>query len=404
MKFARLAGDRLGWAELDFPLRPEDIHSLETGNSVQAIPEVKNKLCVAWVCAPPGAGSGGHTTLFRMVQAMEARGHECTLLLYERDSDDVARYEQLIRSNWPAMKARISSATTDTGDFDAVVASSWVTAHVVASRFANTTRPFYFIQDYEPYFYPRGYLYALAAMTYQFGFANIALGEMVANELRTRNGVDPDLVVPFGCDRDVYRTIARPTGGSPRRGVVYYAKQSADRRGYLLAKAALERFHELCPDQEIHIIGDEIRGWTTPVTNHGSMRPAELNLLYNDTIAGLAMSFTNVSLVPGELLAAGNIPVLNADSDVKLDMDSAEVIWAAPHPEELARALAEVVDRSDIDFYAQRAAAGAPIGWAQTQAEVARFIEGRSKEAAPHTFKDTLETEGSSETRWFGHV
>src|SRR5689334_10120771 len=32
-------------------------------------------LTVGWVCTPPSAGSGGHTTMFRMVAALEAHGH-----------------------------------------------------------------------------------------------------------------------------------------------------------------------------------------------------------------------------------------------------------------------------------------------------------------------------------------
>lgn len=395
-KISERTGERLGWDELNFPLRPEDVQC--SGGSTYPHREIgaRGKLRVAWVCAPPGAGSGGHTTLFRMVQAMEARGHECTILLYERDSDDVGRHEGLIRANWPGLSARISSATTATEEFDAVVASSWVTAHVVAHRFSRPVERFYFIQDYEPYFYPRGYLYALAEMTYKFGFLNIALGEMVANELRVRSRVQPDVVVAFGCDREVYRVIPRAPGSAQRRGVVYYAKKSADRRGYALARAALEQFHEMRPEQEIHIVGDNVQSWRAPVINHGSLRPADLNVLYNKTIAGLAMSFTNVSLVPGELLAAGNIPVLNADPDVRLDMPSQEVVWGDPCPDALARSLAEVVDRADVDLLAAEAAEGAPASWEHTQTAVATFIEGRVRGAPGRSCDEFLSPGASS--------
>lgn len=395
-KFAQRAGERLGWDEFDFPLRPEDIQSPEAARVAEPKTSVEGKLHVAWVCAPPGPGSGGHTTLFRMVQAMESRGHECTLLLYERDSDDVDRHEGLIRANWPELAARVASATTSTDEFDAVVASSWVTAHVVAHRFSKSVQRFYFIQDYEPYFYPRGYLYTLAEMTYRFGFSNIALGRMVANELREKSGIQPDVVVPFGCDRGSYQIIPRFQDTGQRKGVVYYAKKSADRRGYALARATLERFHELRPDQEIHIVGDKVQKWKVPVINHGSLRPAELNVLYNKTIAGLAMSFTNVSLVPGELLAAGNIPVLNDDPDVRLDMPSEEAIWGAPHPDALARKLAEVVDRADVDRHAADAATSAPRSWEFAQAAVATFVEGLVCGASGHNHDEPLSPEALS--------
>jgi O-antigen biosynthesis protein len=41
-------------------------------------------LTVAWVCVPPSAGSGGHTTMFRMVAALERAGHTCVVYLQDR--------------------------------------------------------------------------------------------------------------------------------------------------------------------------------------------------------------------------------------------------------------------------------------------------------------------------------
>lgn len=394
-KIAQRGGEFFEWSELDFPLRPEDIQSLHIAEPKKPLAAGEGKLRVAWVCTPPGVGSGGHTTLFRMVKAMEAKGHECTLLLYDRNSDDVSRHESLIRANWPQLEARVASVTTMTEEFDAIVASSWVTAHVIAQRLPEQIQRFYFIQDYEPFFYPRGYLYVLAEMTYKFGFQNMALGKMVGNELRLQCNLEPDLVVPFGCDTDVYRLIPRSSNRNSRSGIVYYAKREVDRRGYALAKAALERFHEIRPEQEIHIVGEHVHGWKAPVINHGSMRPTALNDLYNKTIAGLAMSFTNISLVPGELLAAGNIPVLNFDAHAQLEMPSRWVKWAEPHPEALARILAEAVDHDDVDARAVEAAADAPPSWRDSQDAVSGFIETQSYQKKPLGADDSL-SRGSS--------
>ncbi|MGM7669383.1 glycosyltransferase family 1 protein [Microbacterium sp. A93] len=370
-------GEARAWDEPSLPLRSEDVRA---GAALPPIPgRDRGRLRIGWVCFPPSAGSGGHTTLFRMVQAMADRGHDCTLVLYDRNGDDVSRHEPVIRRAWPGLTARVASAADGFGGYDAVVASSWPTAQVVAAR--NTTAvPFYFIQDYEPFFYPRGYLYGLAESTYSAGLQNIALGGMVATELARQVGVVPDLVVPFGCDTETYRLLPAPAGQSaPRRGVVYYAKRTVDRRGYLLAKAALERFHELCPDQPVHVVGDTVHGWTIPVVQHGSVPPDQLNVLYNRTIAGLAMSFTNVSLVPGELLASGNVPVLNDAAGPRLDLDSLHAVWAPGTPDGLAAALADVVGVSDVAAAerAQRIAAAPRPSWAATQAMTADFIEAR---------------------------
>lgn len=378
--------ERLGearvWDEPFLPLRSEDVHAGIAQPPASGCD--RDRLRIGWVCLPPSAGSAGHTTLFRMVQAMADRGHDCTLVLYDRDGDGVSRHEPAIRSAWPGLTAGVASAADGFDRYDAVVASSWPTAQAVAAR--NTTAaPFYFIQDYEPFFYPRGYLYALAESTYSAGLQNIALGRMVATELVRQVGVVPDLVVPFGCDTATYRLLPAPVGQSaPRRGVVYYAQRAVDRRGYLLAKAALERFHELCPDQPVHVVGETVHGWTIPVVQHGPVSPEQLNVLYNRTIAGLAMSFTNVSLVPGELLASGNVPVLNDAAGSRLDLYSPHAVWASATPEGLATALTDVVSISDVAVIerAHRIAAEPRPSWTATQAMTADFIEGRVRRGA----------------------
>lgn len=366
-------GDRMAWSDYDFPLRPTDVADSRT-MLLQPGKPVDGRLHVGWVCTPPARGSGGHTTLFRMVQAMEERGHHCTLFLYDRNADSVAYHEPRIRACWPQLRADIRSATTGIDGVDAIVATSWETAHVVASRTPQPMHRFYFIQDYEPYFYPRGALYALAEDTYRFGFTNIALGEMVASVIDHEVEANVSAVVPFGCDTAVYNLLPTKANAVPRNGVVYYAKRKVDRRGYFLAKLALERFHQLCPDQEIHVYGDGVSGWTIPVRQHGNLSPEQLNQLYNRTIASVAMSFTNISLVAEELLAAGNIPVLNDSSLARLDLCSDAAVWAPATPTGIAEALASVVATADPES-AIAAAATVRRGWESSRKQVVMAIE-----------------------------
>ena len=140
---------------------------------------------LGWVCAPTGAGSGGHTTLFRMVEAAEKRGHTCVLFLYDAFQGDFRRHEALIRKHWPHLRAEIRDAASGISDVDAAIASSWQSAHALAARGQSPMRRLYFVQDYEPYFYPRGSLYSLAEDTYRFGFRCITLGDMVANIIKS---------------------------------------------------------------------------------------------------------------------------------------------------------------------------------------------------------------------------
>jgi len=64
------------------------------------------------------------------------------------------------------------------GDVDALpyadisIATHWPSAYLLL-KFNKTKGKFYFMQDYEPLFYPAGTLYALAESTYRFGFYGI---------------------------------------------------------------------------------------------------------------------------------------------------------------------------------------------------------------------------------------
>ncbi|MDQ0636123.1 glycosyltransferase involved in cell wall biosynthesis [Arthrobacter pascens] len=229
---------------------------------------------------------------------------------------------------------------------------------------------FYFIQDFEPYFYPRGSLYSLAEDTYRFGFTHLALGQMVARTLAREVGVE-SITVPFGNDTNAYRVI----GGARRSGVVFFARPGTDRRGYELGRLALQAFHALHPEQKIHIYGSKVTGWGIPLTQYGSLTPAELNDLYNSTIAGLALSFTNITLVASEMLAAGNIAVVNDHEFSRTVLTNPEAHWAPPTPSALARALSAVVSDPHILERSVRAAAATGPSWADTQAEVAKHIE-----------------------------
>ncbi|GAB2457928.1 glycosyltransferase involved in cell wall biosynthesis [Conyzicola lurida] len=364
---------RLDVAELDFPLLPGDVaDSLRLGPPPARMP-VAGPVRVGWICTPPSPGSGGHTTLFRMVAELERQGHECVLFLYDRHGGDLARHERVVRENWPKLRARVVDAAADAHSFntvDALVATGWQTAHVLARRAGSSTaRRLYFVQDFEPFFYPRGSLYALAEDSYRFGFRTISLGRMVYEHLRIDIGIDTDLV-GFGCDTDVYRLTNR----GPRSGVVFYEKPGNDRRGYTLARLALEEFHAQHPTVPIHLYGDGGPAWPFPVVRHGRLSPVALSELYNQVITGIAMSFTNISLVAEEMLAAGVIPVVNDTPSARADLSHPDVAWAAPTPGGIADALGRAVTAADVPDRAHTASLLVRQGWRDTASRVADIV------------------------------
>jgi hypothetical protein len=298
-------------------------------------------LRVGFVCTPPAAGSGGHTTLMRFVSALEAAGHTCDLYLYDRFHGDVDRHRKVVREWWPAVRAEVHDVQDGIPPRDAYVAACWETAHVLAARVRHPGQRLYLVQDFEPYFYGRGSEYALAEDTYRLGYRHVAVGHMVADALREHVGVD-SLVAEFGCDQQVYTLLDPP---EPRRDVLFYTRPHAARRGYQLGVLALQRFAQRHPEVTIHCFGVRPGDLPFPATVHARLTPVELNALYNRCVSGLALSFTNISLIAEELLAAGVVPVVNDSPMTRADLHNPFTRWSTPGPDALCAALCEAVER-----------------------------------------------------------
>ena len=337
---ARAAYQRTGAAALEGQLDFEEIADSRRLNL--AVPARRpprgTPLTIGWLCTPPAGGSGGHTTLFRMIEGVEAAGHTSVIYTHDVFAGELERHERRIRRHWPNLRAEIRSTASGLPALDAYVASGWETAHLLAARAEVPTRRLYFIQDFEPLFYPAGSHYVLAEDTYRFGFRAITVGPMLADLLLDRFGTEAQ-VAEFGCDTSVYRL----TNTERRTGVVFYAKPTYARRGFLLGALALRELHRKHPHHEIDLFGDPGVKLPFPATNHGTLPPTRLSELYNDCAAGIAMSFTNLSLVPDEMLACGTVPVVGESSYAKASMDNPHVRWASPTPSAIADALGEAV-------------------------------------------------------------
>src|SRR5262249_7903344 len=143
----------------------------------------------------------------------------------------------------------------------------------------------------------------------------------------------------FGCD-SAYR-LANPAG--VRDGIVFYARPDAPRRGFELGMMALQLFAQRHPNVTIHFYGIRIGKLPFAFVEHGLLRPAELNEIYNRCVAGLSLSMTNVSHVPHEMLSAGCIPVVNDAEHNRVVLNNSFVRYAPATPHALADALSDVV-------------------------------------------------------------
>lgn len=330
-------------------------------------------LTVAWVCAPPGPGSGGHTTMFRMVSALERAGHRCIVYLDDRHGGSLDRQRQGIRDWWPWVNAEIRDAAAGIEDAHAVFATAWETAFTVLASPANGVR-FYFVQDLEPLFYPAGSESLLAEATYRFGFHGVTAGRWLAQLLRREYGMAADHF-EFGCDLDRY-ALDRSRDRT-RTGVCFFSRPDTPRRAFGLGTAALEQFSARHPEVDIHLFGHGAGRLPFPATDHGVLTPDQLSALYNRCVAGLVLSATNVSLVPHEMLAAGCIPVVNDAEQNRVVLDNEHVVYAPATPFDLADALAALVERPARQRDAAAAAAAASVertSWVDAGAAFERIV------------------------------
>lgn len=332
-------------------------------------------LTIAWVCTPPGVGSGGHTTMFRIVAALEQAGHTCIVYLEDRHGWEIGQHRQTIRRWWPWVRAEVRDLADGIEDAHVVLATGWGSAYAVLASPAKGARC-YFVQDFEPSFYPAGSEALLAEATYRFGFHGVTAGRWLAQRLTRDYGMAADHF-DFGCDVECYALDHAIDGARERTGVCYFCRPSTPRRAHELAVITLDLFAARHPEVDIHLYGELAPALPFRATNHGLLTPAELGALYNRSIAGLSLSATNVSLVPHELLAAGCIPVVNDAPHNRMVLDNPHVEYAPATPFELADALCRLVERPVAERVARAEAAAASVGattWEDAGAQVERIL------------------------------
>lgn len=333
---------------------------------VHAVPPVTfgQPIMVNWVMTAPSPGSGGHTTVFRIIDYLETHGYRNRVYLYDVYGGDHSYYAFVVRSYF-GFQGLVANVDDGMEDARAVIATAWSTAYPVWNSICSGKR-FYFVQDFEPYFHPVGASSILAENTYRMGFYGITAGRWLAEKLQAEFSMDADFF-SFGCDTATYHRLP----SSDRTGVVFYARPGAERRGFELGFMAIELFAARRPDIRLHLYGDRMGRLPFPFVDHGKVSPEKLNIIYNQCFAGLSLSLTNVSLVPHEMLAAGCIPVVNDARHNRMVLDNDYVRYAPPNPHALVSELESVVTTQDFDALS-RAAAGSvcSANWEDAGAKV----------------------------------
>lgn len=379
----RRVGERLSGTtgKLPTPLRYDDALAVDWSIPHPAVTSPlavgSGPFTVAWIMSPPGKGSGGHQNIFRFISYMEAAGHRVKIYLYSADKIvplGIAR-QVAGSSSYPRVSASMELYPSSgvSKDVEAIVATGWETAYP-AFRDGSAARRFYFVQDYEPYFYPVGTDSVLAENSYRFGFTGLTAGGWLAHKLAADFGMTTSHF-DFSADRAHYRL----SNEGRRNEVFFYVRPGTERRGFELGVMALDLFARERPGYTINLAGWDVSRYKIPFAHNNlkSMPIDQLNEVYNRCAAGLVLSMTNMSLLPLELLAAGVIPVVNEGDNNTMVSSNPFIEYTPASPRALADRLIAVVDRSDLPEHARAAAASlGDEGWDASGAQFVSAFEG----------------------------
>lgn len=298
---------------------------------------------INWVIPDVGIGGGGHLNIFRVILQLERCGYDCRVVIVGHthfNSGNEAR--ALIRQHFFPINAEVSIGESSLKPAAITVATSWITAYSVRN-FQGSAIKCYFIQDYEPYFYPHGSEYAMAQETYNFGFIGITAGNWLAEKISRQHGMQC-YPISFSYDRELYRPL--PRRRPQNRVVFFYARSVTPRRGFELGMLVLAEVFRRLPDVQFILAGWDASNYVIPFPhlNAGNVPVKELPDLYSQCDAALVLSFTNLSLLPLELMACGCPVVSNSGPHVEWLLNDNVAVLARPTVEMLSDALVQVLE------------------------------------------------------------
>jgi len=316
------------------------VRSRPVGNPIQA--GSVQRTTVNWVVPPWGFGSGGHLNIFRFVHYLEQEGFDCRIVVVGEPqplSSEQARKQ--INDWFFPLKGEVFLGIGSAPPAHITIATSWTTAYYVRA-FQSTVHRCYFVQDFEPYFYAAGAEYAWAEETYRFGFFGITAGTWLKDKLAAEYGMRTE-AFGFSFDSDLY--AQRKRREPEIRRVFFYARPPTERRAFQMGMLVLDEVTRRMPDVKVIFAGWDISEYHIPYEhlNCGVVGLDELPDLYSQCDVALVLSFTNLSLLPLELMACGTPVVSNRAPCTEWLLNNDNSRLAAPTVEALADALCIVL-------------------------------------------------------------
>jgi O-antigen biosynthesis protein len=281
-------------------------------------PKDAARQCFIWfVPAWTNVWGGGHYTLFRF--ANHFAQHDIRNIIYIYNHETARSLGTLQNDLEGALKNCSIEVIVDPRKLpscDAAFATTWQSAYFVRS-FPFARRKFYFMQDYESYFYAFGTASLQANNSYTFGFLGITGGHWLRSCYESYN--NRALNYTFAADKNIFFPTRPDARVNPQvRRLFFYGRPSTDRRCFELGIKALTLIAAEFPDVEILVAGLDL-DQTPPfkATMLGNLTLRKTGQLYRTCDVGLSFSGTNLSYIPVELMASGCAVISNNGPQVE---------------------------------------------------------------------------------------
>ncbi|WP_308909005.1 rhamnosyltransferase WsaF family glycosyltransferase [Pseudokordiimonas caeni] len=325
--------------------------------------ETFNPACmnIHWVIPDFAPGGGGHMTIFRMINHLEFAGHKVTVWINhprQHNTPDSAYQDIIKHFQHFAGDVHFVSEGLEEASGDAIIATDCWTVWPVMSA-TRFKKRFYFIQDFEPSFFPMGSHYLAAEETYRQDMHCICASPWLASLMQEKYGREADAFW-LAADMSIYSPATDRTPNTVPR-IAVYARHFTARRAVELAMLALETLAKGEIEFEVDFFGADIALESAPFqfVNHGVASPEQLATIFRNADIGLVFSATNYSLVPQEMMACG-LPVVELDGDnTRAIFPETVVKFTKPHPLAIASALEALL----VDPTARQRQASEALKW-----------------------------------------
>jgi glycosyltransferase involved in cell wall biosynthesis len=238
-------------------------------------------------------------------------------------------------------------------DVDVAFATLWTTAFPLL-RLRGVRRKCYFLQDWEPLFYPAGTLSGIVEATYRFGFHAICNTPSLAESYRAMGGTAAHFLPAV--DSKIFNAVGR----APRRDgdpfvLFCYGRPTTPRNCFeALAEGLTEVKRKYGDAVEIVFAGGEWDpadyGLAGLGQNLGLLTYAGTGQLYRSVDAGLvAMATRHPSYLPFELMASGAAVVTTRNIHTSwLLKDSENCLLCETSRSDIARAISILIEQPDL--------------------------------------------------------